>query len=567
MDSLAHFAVSGVLEQSSHYEEALLEAQTSLSLCADAIERSFVLNLKADILFNLEKYKDAQDSINEALAYPDLSASFRTKALYTRARIEGALDHIEESIQAYEESRLADPSAMVPGDVLKEEIDLLERKDANELMSTLRKWSPLERLTWLTWNYVEDGDGVHETFRKAAARTQNHDFLIHVYQEAIELLNPLDSAAPMQYGLAHAHWRVRRDADATKEALDAILNGSSHGYWYALTNEDPTWILAVTINTMSNILYEQFRNSNDPEQKEKLLADARALMQRPLARSLTTGKSDIVHPMVIIARMTRKMGPSRVFRDVLEKAFALCYESLNDSVGWNDSENLESLAEVLLAVDSESLEKEARIAYSAVFSDLEPATSDEPRKGANEDQQADGDGDGDDGSDGNDSDDGSDDDDDDDEDEGEGKDDYDDDTKRSHPDSKHSVNRPEGPGEKFDTSDFTIRCYGTCDPMVECTSGWQGRSMYRCLICYNCYLCEDCYKLRQKLNDGEKPGPIQHFCGANHKYIKGPVEGWKGVKAGKMYIGEDEFIFKDWLRELKEVKWKQVWDTFWTTEA
>ena len=486
-----------------------------------------MLTLRADVLAQLEKYNEARDTIMEALALSNLPANSKIRALCIRASIENNLGHLQESVMAYEEARLADPSAVLPGNILREEIDVLQRKDAHELIMTLKNWTPLERLTWMTWRYDEDEGAAHETFRDATIRTQNFGFLLEAYQEAIELLDPLDSAAPIQCDLANAHWRIRADADATRATLDAILDSISYGYCYALTNEEPTWILCRTINLMSDVIYEQFRSTNDLERKEKLLTEMKSLTERPLAHSLTMPKSDLVHHMVLIARMSRKIGPGRAFYDGLQTAFALCHETLNDSVGWNDAASLESLAEVLLAVNGKNLEKEARIALSARFSELEPESS------SGEEEESDGN------------------------------------TRERYQNPKNLVNGAADSNSSsngYNMSDYTATCNGICDPKVVCESGWHGNVMYRCLTCYDCDLCESCYALRLRLNRGEASDPIKPFCSSNHRYIKGPIEGWKGMKAGKMYIGDEEIPFKDWVREVKDVKWKQVWDVFWTTE-
>ena len=563
MDSLAHLAVGLVLENSSHHEDALAEAQTALLLCTDAIERSQILSLKAEILSQLEKHDEAHDSIMEALSQSNLPESSKIKALCTRANIEHKLGQVEESVQAYEEARLADPSAILSGNMLKEEIYVLKKRGSHELVRTLKKWTPLEMLTWMTWAYDEDSGVVHETFREAIARTQDFEFLLQAYQGAIELLNSLDSAAPIQYELAFAHWWIRGDTDAARATLDTILDSTSYGYSYALSNEDPIWVLGLTINVMSDVMYEQFRTSNDLSRKESLLIDMGLLTQRPLARSLTMWKSDLVHYMVIVARMTRRVGPIREFHDGLQKAFAFCYESLNDSVGWNDSSSLESLAELLLAIDGKTLEKEARIALSARFSKLDADTSNDASTEGREEHD-----------DGNkrgvnmeDTDSSVE--------EGVGKEEEKEEEKmggatdKAHPKPKILANgavEPNSAIDKCDTTDDWVSCDGICDPRTEWVSGWQGRTMYRCLICYECDLCEDCYQLRQRVNRGETLSFAKRFCDSNHRYIKAPIEGWKGIKNGTMYIGEEEIRFKDWLKELKDVKWKQVWDKFWTTE-
>ena len=50
------------------------------------------------------------------------------------------------------------------------------------------------------------------------------------------------------------------------------------------------------------------------------------------------------------------------------------------------------------------------------------------------------------------------------------------------------------------------------------------------------------------------------YCDSNHKAIKGPIEGWGGVKGGVMTLGEGEkgqVKFDTWLAGI-ERHWKKV---------
>jgi hypothetical protein len=44
---------------------------------------------------------------------------------------------------------------------------------------------------------------------------------------------------------------------------------------------------------------------------------------------------------------------------------------------------------------------------------------------------------------------------------------------------------------------------------------------------------------------------------ANHHFLKGPVEGWGGVKDGIMTIGDKRIHWKDWLKEVQD-DWKRI---------
>jgi hypothetical protein len=42
----------------------------------------------------------------------------------------------------------------------------------------------------------------------------------------------------------------------------------------------------------------------------------------------------------------------------------------------------------------------------------------------------------------------------------------------------------------------------------------------------------------------------------NHNYLKGPIEGWEGVKNGVWGIGDEMVGFKEWLEDI-ERKWSE----------
>jgi hypothetical protein len=77
-----------------------------------------------------------------------------------------------------------------------------------------------------------------------------------------------------------------------------------------------------------------------------------------------------------------------------------------------------------------------------------------------------------------------------------------------------------------------------------------GRDRHTCPICAACGLCQECYDKRQEINAGDTAASWTSFCGQDHEYLKGPIEGWKGVKDGMIRIsGEEPVAFK------KRVAW------------
>lgn len=105
-----------------------------------------------------------------------------------------------------------------------------------------------------------------------------------------------------------------------------------------------------------------------------------------------------------------------------------------------------------------------------------------------------------------------------------------------------------------------------CGGENETIKGWTTRPVYLCLICVNMELCEKCYRSIQQYNKCGSGERWRTYCGNNHKYIRGPISGWKGVANGCMTIGEEKINFMAWLMELKEKKWKEAWKNFWMRE-
>jgi hypothetical protein len=122
---------------------------------------------------------------------------------------------------------------------------------------------------------------------------------------------------------------------------------------------------------------------------------------------------------------------------------------------------------------------------------------------------------------------------------------------------------PPNPDEEL-TAGSGLSCDG------ECGRSWGQWEVpiYFCLLCTNCDLCPTCYNKRMAQNRGEPTTYWRPYCGENHRYAKGPIKGWKGIKGGVMRIeGEDgkveEIKVQDWLKELKTVRWEGAWKNFW----
>ena len=77
------------------------------------------------------------------------------------------------------------------------------------------------------------------------------------------------------------------------------------------------------------------------------------------------------------------------------------------------------------------------------------------------------------------------------------------------------------------------------------------------MVCANVNLCEACHAQQVARNNGEPFTFWYDYCGKDHTYLKGPLEGWAGVKDGIMSIKEEKIKFEHWLSDL-EREWHDL---------
>jgi hypothetical protein len=417
---------------------------------------------------------------------------------------------------------------------------------------------------------------------------------------------PANSDRPIFYSqitLANIYHTVILDQQKAKELYFKVLNrpikdvGSVEG------------ILFQVRRSLAEIIFDEFYKSTDPAQKSKLLDEM---------KSLSSPRTDIQNFFeiegsnisVMIALMSRVVGQASEFEAVMKKTFKTCVEGLSDTVGWNDMSSFRLLAKVLACL--EGLERDALIALSCQHSKVtdEPETEEETKpverestaeeavtidetapvneernttdKLANSNELI---------------------------------------RTETEPQHEHSgpihitettissttiedgvlkdsskviieeasveaapekeaPNATEEPKDEptkgiYDDEEKLepnpdeelggggVYCDGECG---RAWSSWEV-PIYFCLLCTNCDLCPTCYNKRMAQNRGEPSTYWRPYCGQNHRYAKGPIKGWKGVKGGVMRIegenGEiEELKAQDWLKEL-DVRWNKAWENFW----
>jgi hypothetical protein len=108
-------------------------------------------------------------------------------------------------------------------------------------------------------------------------------------------------------------------------------------------------------------------------------------------------------------------------------------------------------------------------------------------------------------------------------------------------------------------ADQSIQCNG-CDKVI---NNWKDGPLYLCVTCTDTDLYTTCYNKRVTSNRGGEWTEWQTFCGPHHRYIKGPMKDWKGVKDGIIRFGEEKMPFTEWLKGLNEKRWRGAWVNWW----
>ncbi|KAG5292849.1 hypothetical protein I7I48_05057 [Histoplasma ohiense] len=573
-DETAYRAIGMTLKAYGHYDEGIAACNAALAISTSKLGRFRTLVLLANIYAELydddldntdddssdneshdeKSRKDhhqynsmAYKTICEALAnqpsVDDPTSETETlllirKALLVRGDCESEMGKLNEAVESYGKARAICPTEILDGKSLNGITSILgEQERFAELIENVEQWTFWERMAWLT---SEDEDNRHDTFRQAAAKAGKEDFLIKTYEEIIAYLDHSKSSATIRWELASFYQTIKGDFATAKHQFYKIIDGDS--FISPATGDEDLSTLSETQLDLTDIIYEEFRRADTVENKIASMDELKKLQTRRRRAAVDDGDVYETAGSIVLANMFRKMGPAHEFQNILEKTFQKCMSSLTDDRGWNDQNSLCLLAKVLASVGG--LEREAQIAFSAQFYIVDPAvehfwSNDEESEWStdSEDGSCESNTSSDSGS-------------------------WLSESDTSAGSSKSGKRRNKN--EDF-APDTDYVCNGECeDDDIE---SWDNGAVYLCMICCNCDLCEECYQKRQAHNkNSTENNHWRRYCGANHWYIKGPVEGWKGIKDGYMTIGEEKIKFLDWLEEIRTTKWKKAWEQFWMKE-
>jgi hypothetical protein len=516
----------------------------------------------------------------------------------------------EDAIQAYADIRTVRADKTLDWWLLDQQIRILFESshdlDGARALGLLRSWGEGERTSWFDEMVGFNETWAMEKLNEVASR-QGEDgkaFLLQCYEKLMATLPPRgDRMACARAALATAYRVAIQDDSKAKELYKEVLSHNLHDLELRYMFDR---ILYEVRRSLAEIIFEEFYASSDSLRKTVLLEEIKSVSnQLGVINGFNLEASNI---SVMVALMSRVMGHVPDYQTTLQKTFDHCMEGLSDSVGWNDDTSFRLLSKVLACV--EGLERDSQIAISCQFSKVteEPEPEPEPEapaeeaesklaivndavnniaaiNGSKEEKSAeppnveasqveepirvtetiistmsieDG------------------------MEIGKGTIIIEEASVEPSKDLeavKIGATEEEAPAatpdpyadeEKIAPNPDEEFCLGGMSCDGECGRSWDKWEVpvYFCLLCTNSDLCPTCYVKRIALNHGQDNKFWRSYCGKNHRYVKGPIKGWRGVKGGNWRIEGDNGVIEEkhvqeWLKDLKTDRWPKAWDNFW----
>lgn len=547
----------------------------------DELERFHLLGSKADALLMLGK-QGADEEKKRKYLEESLSTLERANELYHNMDVASQADGEVKVTASYNFENTAYAAALlgkldlVLGSI-KEEIDTklpLNTETLVEVISALKNAGQLPMIidlfkfitkTDITWYFFE---GNAEAGQEAAKRLGQGQYMLGLYEDAIKTVETwpfLDNKVPIQLQAAAFARQALGDLDLAKTLLREIIDSP----------KTSDWRVAEGCNRLAEILFENFRLSKDPLVKKNALDETKKLLDKlaeVLMDHFNAAESQIT---VNVCLMLRRLGTALEFSDRLHAAFRNCVDDLQDDTGANDIDAFRRLARVLSCIPG--FERDASISLTAQSYIVdEDVRRKELERRASEENQAQASGTG-------------------------NKKITDGVTTEDglkveqdglgvllsidglvNGDASNSVPN----GVEFSKGDIQAPADGTAKaPVVknEADEGlredwcfwcnfcrkpvkdWTHGSAYLCVYCIDFDICEECFLKKIAREKGELEPDWRVICPQGHRHVKAPIEGWRGVKDGKLRIGTEELLFKTWLAQL-EMNWTKYWENFWTDE-
>ncbi|KKY22544.1 putative conserved hypothetical protein [Diplodia seriata] len=552
--SYAHRGIGLVMKWYNHWESALEECKKSLENPGTKLERFHALGSVADAAKQLasaeedpekrlEYIKDIKEAVMAMAAeYSQLGPRDEEKnaklymaySFFSLSECALLEDDMEAAISIFnDQAKPLLPDEFLPNEIIAKIMGkLIEKEQDDKLLGFFASFRDKDKLVWLADQWT------HDEFQRAAVRTGKRELIVDTYERLIKMsIMNWNTEFGIRPALANYYMAVDENLDKAKELLVQLLQGYHRGD--NLREE----IVLNSRGRLAEVLMEQFRTTVDAAKKASIL-DETMRLAFPTGyiriEDFDPAMSETALPAVL---MLRKMGPLRDFQSTLNKSFDACVAGLTDNEGSNDYTSVRFFGKVLACLPG--LERDAQIASAAQFYYLNLEFI--PKEGDSGPQT----------------------------------------DEMAQPESSaanHSTpEQDQSSADKTDASEVygeadgeqssaqearepygdlddeaTVSCNG-CDKEI-CNPG-EG-PVYTCTICTDTDLCEDCHRKRVGWNNGEPVTDWSTYCGKNHRYVKHPVEGWKGIKDGVIEIGEEKVEFAQWLKDVQD-RWNAAWDEFW----
>lgn len=578
LDSNAHFATAVLTK--------VLVKNTPLAYqeIETAIEKSTTKSRTFTYLVYLGRlhYWKGQDfdngrSYKNALRYFDLAFNLRDAVstdeilygLHTKAMILKQEAMWSEVLPIFEEIRSLDSDGVFADSLLVDEFNSQdERGDYPGLIKYYLGLKPFDRLNLVLNRYFWHDchyKSLPMVLLAAAITTGQVKELVQTYASIVASLNANKMGPVWAPWLAHVHWTLEGDIEAAKDLLNKALDIPYTSQEYPLVEMDSGTIVMCNVNMLSDILFEQFQSSKDPESKLVVLEEqAGALLQRNLPQSVQINDAGTMPHLLVVANMTRKVGRPQDYERIMRQIFDISWTNLHDSITWNDGVNLRNLSRIVAQIPD--LRRDAEILNSSqlyhlgdrsffawycrrngvkISDDLgikiECATTDESRRRLIDEAENLS-------------------------------------TscdvllqkwrlyKEEDPGGYSLDSLPDRPGS-IETSGSRDDSLAHCTAILYCSGkarvSWDNDPLYTCLTCTDSRLCQQCYNLRMKWNKQGKPDGQPSFCCRNGQYLKSPAPNWLGIKHQTIYLkGESPIKVDDFLEQMR-ARWNHYWEGFW----
>lgn len=316
----------------------------------------------------LKQRQDEKGALGSELDNKRCTTAFWLKA-ESLQRLDRDNEALETCKQALAKGELEYSAGISSGlfDFLTMIINILTKKDKHfQIIDEVQNCTHKIRVEWLLGLSTYPMElKEKKALRKAAVMTRRVDFLIQLYEQAIEYWHNEDwyGAQLLGFELAVIY---RRDARTTRMAeltLDNIMKEVRGN----ISRSDAGNVLRWMFPEMVDIIFENYTTVRSRVRKEEEMKKLRRLID-------DLGPTDILEGIFLaeasltLAKMLKGLGMVHLAKVEADKSFNLCLNDLQDFVTYNDISAFRILAKLLMFVD---LELDAGIALSLQYSDVD----------------------------------------------------------------------------------------------------------------------------------------------------------------------------------------------------